>query len=100
VVEANLLASRAPERARGLAFNIGGGGTPTTVNQLLMMIGDQVGVVPVPTRAPARPGDIRRSMADVSLARDLLGFSPLVDIAEGVRRTVEWFKARPGLTEA
>jgi nucleoside-diphosphate-sugar epimerase len=94
VVEANLLASRAPELAWGVAFNIGGGSEPTTVNGLLAMIAERAGVEPIPIRTSARPGDIRRSMADVSLAAELLGFSPQVDISEGVRRTVDWFQGR------
>lgn len=39
-----------------------------------------------------RAGDIKHSCADISLARDLLGFSPVVDFREGLRRTLEWLK--------
>jgi nucleoside-diphosphate-sugar epimerase len=94
VVQANLLASRASEPAWGMAFNVGGGGEPTSVNRLLAMIAERVGVEPDPVHTAARPGDIRRSMADVSLAKELLGFTPTVDIAEGIARTVDWFRER------
>jgi nucleoside-diphosphate-sugar epimerase len=94
VVQANLLASRASEAAWGKAFNVGGGGEPTSVNRLLAMIAERVGVEPDPVHTAARPGDIRRSMADVSLAKELLGFTPTVDIAEGIARTVDWFRER------
>jgi nucleoside-diphosphate-sugar epimerase len=94
VVEANLLAARSSERAWGKAFNVGGGGEPTSVNRLLSMIAERVGVEPDPVHTAARPGDIRRSMADVSLAKELLGFTPTVDIAEGIARTVDWFRER------
>jgi nucleoside-diphosphate-sugar epimerase len=94
VVEANLLASRASEAVWGNAFNVGGGGEPTSVNRLLAMIAERVGVEPDPVHTAARPGDIRRSMADVSLAKELLGFTPSVDIAEGIARTVDWFRER------
>jgi UDP-glucose 4-epimerase len=96
VVEANLLAARASERAWGRAYNVGGGGEPTSVNRLLDMIAERVGVDPDPVHTDPRPGDIRRSMADVSLAEELLGFSPKVAIDEGVSRTVDWFRASYG----
>ena len=94
VVEANLLALHAPEAARGRVMNAGGGGEPTTVNRLLGLIADAAGTSPVPRYEPAREGDIRLSQADVSLARELLGYEPKVDIVEGVRRTVAWFAER------
>ncbi|MGZ5301803.1 MAG: NAD-dependent epimerase/dehydratase family protein [Actinomycetota bacterium] len=94
VVEANLLAARAPDEARGRAFNIGGGAEPTSVNRLLELIGSSCGVQPDPMHEPARVGDIRRSEADVGLARALLGFEPKVGVADGLRRTVDWFRGR------
>jgi nucleoside-diphosphate-sugar epimerase len=94
VVEANLLATRAPDEARGRAFNIGGGAEPTSVNRLLELIAASCGVEPEPVHEPERQGDIRRSEADVGLARTLLGFEPTVGIADGLRRTVDWFRGR------
>ena len=94
VVEANLLAARAPEEARGRAFNIGGGAEPTSVNRLLELIAASCGVEPEPVHEPERQGDIRRSEADVGLARTLLGFEPKVGIVDGLRRTVDWFRGR------
>ena len=43
---------------------------------------------------PPRAGDPRESRADIKKAEELLGYRPLVDFSEGLRRTVEWFKAR------
>jgi nucleoside-diphosphate-sugar epimerase len=40
---------------------------------------------------PERPGDVRRLLADVSRARDLLGFEPRTSLEEGLRRTVSWY---------
>lgn len=94
VVEANLLAARAAGEAFGRAFNIGGGAEPTSVNRLLDLIATSCGVEPEPVHEPERQGDIRRSEADVTLARSLLGFDPKVDIADGLRRTVDWFRER------
>ncbi len=91
VVEANLLAARAPERARGRVLNIGGGRTPTSVNELLRLIASLVGAHPEPMHAPPREGDVRLTEADISLARELIGYEPKVDVGEGVRRTVDWF---------
>jgi len=94
VVEANLLAARAPEGACGLAFNIGGGAGATSVNRLLELIAAASDATTDPVHEPARPGDVRRSEADVSLARRLLGFEPKVGIEDGMRRTVDWFRGR------
>ncbi len=94
VVEANLLAARAAGEAFGRAFNIGGGAEPTSVNRLLDLIAASCGVEPEAVHEPERQGDIRRSEADVRLARSLLGFDPKVDIADGLRRTVDWFRER------
>ena len=94
VVEANLLASRAPDDAQGRVFNIGGGRRPTTINELERMIAAETGSTTQPVHEAAREGDIRRSEADVSAARRAFGYSPAVAIDEGVRRTVAWFSAR------
>ena len=92
VVEANLRAAKAPERAYGLAFNVGGGGAPTSVNQLLAFIAAQVGVTPDPVFEPSRAGDVRTTEADISLARTTFGYEPVIGIEEGLRLTVDWFK--------
>jgi UDP-glucose 4-epimerase len=96
VVEANVLAAHADDRAFGLAFNIAGGRPPTTVNDLLAAIARLTGSSPSPVREPARPGDIRVSEADVSLAGRLLGYHPIFDVAEGLERTVAWFRSSIG----
>jgi nucleoside-diphosphate-sugar epimerase len=97
VVEANVLAARMPDAARGGVFNIGGGGAATSVNELLAIVAELTGARPDPIREPARPGDIRRSEADIGLAAALLGYGPRLDVREGLRRTVEWFRARAGV---
>jgi nucleoside-diphosphate-sugar epimerase len=94
VVEANVLAARAPHEAHGRAFNIGGGAEPTSVNRLLELIAASCGVEPEPVHEPERRGDIRRSEADMRLARTLLGFEPKVGVVDGLPRTVDWFRER------
>jgi UDP-N-acetylglucosamine 4-epimerase len=93
VVEANLRSARSSSEAHGRAFNIGGGGEPTSVNELLRLVGDAAGVTPDPVHTGTRAGDVRMTQADVSLAERVLGFEPTVPIDEGVRRTVDWFRA-------
>ena len=94
VVDANLLASAMPERARGRVLNAGAGRVPTTVPDLLSTIASLTETSPDPVHRPAREGDIRRSEADISLARDLIGYAPKVAIEEGLRRTIAWFRGR------
>jgi nucleoside-diphosphate-sugar epimerase len=91
VVEANLLASRAPDAALGRAFNVGGGGAPTSVNGLLAIVAELTGATPDPIHEPGREGDMRATQADLTQVKAALGWEPSVDIREGLRRTVEWF---------
>ena len=93
VVEANLLAARAGDDAQGRTCNIGGGAEPTTVNDVLRMIADLTGVSPDPIHEPAREGDVRRTEADLSIARELLGYAPVVGMVQGLGRTVEYIRA-------
>ena len=92
VVDANLHALQAPARAAGQGVNIAGGRKPTTVMGLLAMIAGELGVEPDPVYEPPREGDIRLSEADVSAARELIGYRPQVAIADGVRLTVASFR--------
>jgi UDP-glucose 4-epimerase len=92
VVEANIRARCAPMRASGRAFNISGGGASTSVNRLLGLIAAMCGVTPRPVFEPPRPGDVRMTQADVSLAGELFGYEPSIDIEEGLKRTIASFK--------
>jgi len=87
VVEANLLAADAGG-VSGQIFNVSAG-TPATVNALADMIGGLLGK-PVERRyLPPRPGDLRNSWADVSEARELLGWEARIGLEEGLRRTID-----------
>ena len=94
VVEANLRAGRAPEGARGTVLNIGGGQEPTSINQVLRIVARLTESRPEPVHVEARPGDVRKTEADVSLARRLIGYEPAYDIERGLARTVQWFRER------
>ena len=90
VVDETLRACEAPG-ASGRVFN-GGTGTRITLNEvirLLEKISEQSIQV---TYDPPRNGDIRDSQADISLAREVLGYEPKVQFEEGLRRTWAWYK--------
>jgi UDP-glucose 4-epimerase len=90
VVAANVLAA---ERAgiSGLTCNIGCGGRFDLL-ELLDAIAAEIGRPIIPVFEPPRPGDVPHSQADVSLARDRLGYQIAVDFGEGIRRTVAWYR--------
>jgi UDP-glucose 4-epimerase len=74
--------------ASGRIFNIAAG-SPASVNTVAKAIGRILGK-PVERRfEPPRPGDIRDSWADVSAARETLGYEPSIELEEGLRRTIE-----------
>jgi UDP-glucose 4-epimerase len=89
VVSANLLAATAAGVTRVTA-NVGCGGRYNLLD-LLARIGDAVGSVADPVFEPTRPGDVRDSEADISVAREQLGYAVLVPFDAGVRRTVAWY---------
>lgn len=66
-------------------------GQRTSVNDLYSMIASAIGSNLDAIHAPPRNGDIRDSLADVSLAKSLLGYSDVIELAEGLKRTVEWY---------
>ena len=88
VVSANLLASRA-EDAPGLVFNIGSG-VQTSILELTQKIAEVIGEPTQVSHSEARLGDVRHSVADISLAQSTLGYAPTVDLMTGLERTVAW----------
>ena len=89
VIEANLLALHAPN-APGEVCNIGSG-RRVTLNQLIRILEELLGVRAQVTHASPKPGDVRHSLADISKATRVLGYVPQTDIEEGLRKTVEAF---------
>jgi nucleoside-diphosphate-sugar epimerase len=69
-------------------------GEQTTVLDLYEKLSALCGRSAAPTFAPPRPGDVRDSLADVSRARELLGFVPTVGFAEGLQRTLDWYRSQ------
>jgi len=90
VVAANLAAGRAGPEADGETFNIGGG-APKSINEVLRVISDTLGIWIDPVFAPKRSGDIRHTRADISRAKAILGWAPRADWVRSVESTVEWF---------
>ncbi len=97
VVQANLLAAQASE-AVGKVFNIGVGGA-VTVNHVIAQINKLLGKDVRPKFVAPRPGDVRHSHADISLARKHLGYEPKVSFEEGLHRTVEWMDEETSNTD-
>src|SRR5215470_14316048 len=88
-VQANLLAFEAPN-ASGKVFNVGIGGR-VSLNQVTETLAKISGNNLEVKHEPPREGDIRDSQADITQARDVLGYDPQVDFEEGLRRTFEWY---------
>ncbi len=93
VIQANLLAMRHPQPLKGQSFNIAYGGR-TSVNEVRRMIEAMTGKSLSLEGRPPRPGDVKHSYADISRARETLGYDPQVNFEEGLRRTVAWYQSR------
>ncbi len=90
VINANLLACKAPAEAAGNVVNIACG-ERITLNELAEELNKLLGKTISPKHGDPRPGDIKHSLADVGLANKLIGYTPAVKIPEGLKKTVEWF---------
>jgi nucleoside-diphosphate-sugar epimerase len=93
-VEANLLACTAPaSQAAGQVFNVATG-RRVTLNETFKLLQSLTAYSGQPSYKPARGGDIKHSLADISKAEAGLGYKPKVDFEEGLRLTVEWYRGR------
>jgi nucleoside-diphosphate-sugar epimerase len=91
VVDANLRACSAPRGACGKVFNIACGERVSLLDILEVVYGLAASRLP-PAFEPARQGDVRDSLADISLAKELLGYVPRVAFPDGLSRTFDFFK--------
>lgn len=91
IVNANLLAMTTPGVA-GETFNISTGKT-TSLLQLISFLEEILGVEADIDFQPARQGDVRQSLADVSRASRGLGFTPEISFAEGLARSIEYYRS-------
>jgi nucleoside-diphosphate-sugar epimerase len=91
VVSANLKAATTT-KGIGKVMNVAMG-QRITLNQLLQELKDLLGKHDVTADyQPARVGDVRHSLADTSRAKEFLGYEPTVELREGLKRTIEWWK--------
>ena len=98
VVEANLAAAVEPAAA-GRVMNIAVGSSHT-LNELVSTLQGLVDSDLEPEYGPPRPGDVSESLADVSLARKLLGYEPRIGFEEGLQRTIAWIVEQRAAHEA
>jgi nucleoside-diphosphate-sugar epimerase len=95
VVNANLSAAESAD-AVGKVLNVANG-RQVTLNELLEIMKNVTGKSTAEARyEPLRVGDVRHSLADISLARSLLGYEPRVGLEEGLRLTFEWWRKSGG----
>ncbi|MBQ3796614.1 MAG: SDR family oxidoreductase [Butyrivibrio sp.] len=92
VIEGNLRACLASSEAAGEAYNIGAGGREFLID-VYHHLTDVLGVDVEPIFGPPRAGDIRDSNADISKARQNLGYDPSYDFKAGIELAIEWYKA-------
>ncbi|WP_419161333.1 NAD-dependent epimerase/dehydratase family protein [Candidatus Palauibacter sp.] len=98
VVQANLLAATAEASATGAIYNVASG-DPTTLNELFGIIRDGLSRTRPelrdvePLYEQLRAGEIRHSYADISRARQRLGYVPTHSLAQGLERTLDWYTA-------
>jgi UDP-glucose 4-epimerase len=92
VVHANLLAASAPAaQVSGKMMNAATG-SRITLNQTFALLRDLTGYTGQPAYAAPRAGDIKDSLADISLAGEWMGYRPIVDFKQGLQRTLDWYR--------
>jgi nucleoside-diphosphate-sugar epimerase len=93
VVQANLLAAAAPA-VHGETVNIACG-ERVSLNQVIARINVLLGTRVRSQYEPSRPGDVKHSLADISAARRLIGYEPKIMFAEGLQRSIAWYRDNP-----
>jgi nucleoside-diphosphate-sugar epimerase len=93
VVDGVLRASKA-DGASGQVINVATGGR-ISLNELFTTLRTIIGATVEPEYLPGRAGDVRDSQADITKAKAILGYSPVIPFDEGLRRTVEWYRTQP-----
>lgn len=91
VIEANLKACLAPSSAAGEAYNIAYGGREYLID-IYQSLNAALGVDIEPIFGPDRAGDIKHSNADISKAREKLGYDPEWSFERGIKEAIEWYK--------
>ena len=94
-VQANILAALAPVETRGQVYNIAVG-ERTTLNELFSILREALQVMQISYGRPAiykgfRAGDVRHSWADISKAKNNLGYAPIHHVKEGIQIAMPWY---------
>lgn len=97
VVSANLKAAKAPSASAGRVFNVATG-KRTTLLEAYEAVKHITGYTGGVNFKPEREGDIKHSLADISLAREVLGYEVIAQFREGLEKTIAWYK-KSGVTE-
>ena len=96
VCEANWLAAHAPaENCDGRPMNIACN-QAASLNQILAKLKELLDVDVPPEYGPPRPGDVKHSLADISLAKEKIGYEPFVYFDEGLERAIDWYRENLG----
>lgn len=90
-IEANLKACLAPHECAGEAFNIAYGGREYLID-IYYSLTSALGKNIEPNYGPDRKGDIKHSNADITKAKELLGWEPECNFERGLKETIEWYK--------
>jgi len=90
VVVANLLAAQA-KHTKGEVINVACG-QAVTVNEIIDMINNLLDKNVKPTYTPPRPGDVKHSIADITAAKKLINFKPVVSFDEGLSLAIDWYR--------
>jgi nucleoside-diphosphate-sugar epimerase len=90
VVDANLLAARA-KKTKGEVINIACG-EAVTVNAIVEMINELLGKDIKPIYTDPRPGDVKHSLADITVAEKLIAFKPQVSFRQGLQEAIDWYR--------
>jgi len=93
-VNANLLACRAPvDQVAGRVFNVATG-SRIDLNETFRVLKKLTGYKGEVKYEAERAGDVKHSLADLTLAEKHLGYKPSVNFEEGLRRTIEWYRTQ------
>jgi UDP-glucose 4-epimerase len=96
VVHGNLLAADADARlVAGRTFNVANGRS-TSLLELIQLLNQFLGTKIEPVHAPARVGDVRESLADITQARGCLAYEPQIGFEEGLRQSIDYYRQIAG----
>jgi len=93
VLHANFLAANAPESCCGKSYNVACGERITLLD-LLKEIENILNVKLNPIFSDPRPGDVKHSLAEISRAKECFGYTPVVNLKEGLKKTIKWYKEK------